>query len=203
MIASAKKFPPAQGGPAWDIARLYPDQGAWSEDDYLLLDTNHLVEFTDGYVEVLPMPTTSHQLAVQYLSRELEAFVGARKLGTVLFAPLRVKIRPGRFREPDVVFMLEQHAGRIGEEFWEGADLVMEVVSDDPEGRKRDLEKKPKEYAAAGIGEYWIADPQEKRVVVMKLVGKKYVVRGKYEVGERAESALIKGFGVEVGKVFR
>ena len=37
--------------PAWEIAYLFPAQGAWSEDDYLSLTegTNHLVEFSDGY----------------------------------------------------------------------------------------------------------------------------------------------------------
>jgi hypothetical protein len=32
--------------PAWDIARLFPAQGEWSEEDYLELDTNRLVEFS-------------------------------------------------------------------------------------------------------------------------------------------------------------
>src|SRR5438067_7650998 len=79
--------------PAWEIARLFPYQGEWSEEEYLALETNHLVEFTDGHVEVLPMPKTSHQLIVQYLSNQLLAFVSARNLGTVLFAPLRIRLR--------------------------------------------------------------------------------------------------------------
>ena len=39
--------------PAWQIARLFPAQGAWSVEEYLSLtnDTNHLVEFSQGYVE--------------------------------------------------------------------------------------------------------------------------------------------------------
>jgi hypothetical protein len=53
--------------PAWDVARLFPDQGRWSEDDYLALDTNRPVEFSDGYVEFLPMPTLSHQLMALFL----------------------------------------------------------------------------------------------------------------------------------------
>ena len=35
-------------GPAWDIARLFPEQGAWSEQDYLELNTNQLVEFSNA-----------------------------------------------------------------------------------------------------------------------------------------------------------
>ena len=54
-------------GPAWEIATLFPDQGQWDEWDYLALDTNRLVEFADGYVEVLPMPTELHQDLVLFL----------------------------------------------------------------------------------------------------------------------------------------
>jgi Uma2 family endonuclease len=188
--------------PAWDIARLYPDQGYWDESDYLALDTNHLVEFSDGYVEVLPMPTQSHQLIVQFLSNALFAFVSAAGLGRVLFAPLRVRLQKRRYREPDVVFMLAAHADRMGEKFWTGADLVMEVVSDDPDSRQRDLVKKRAQYAAAAIPEYWIIDPSERRVTVLKLKGKQYAVHGEFQPGQRATSALLNGFALEVDRVF-
>jgi len=44
----------------WELARLYPAQGFWTEEDYLKLDgtQNMLVEYTDGFVEVLPRPTS-------------------------------------------------------------------------------------------------------------------------------------------------
>jgi|TARA_B100001971_G_C18207240_1_gene548405 hypothetical protein len=44
------------GEPTWDIAYLFPNQGYWSEDAYLDLKTNHLIELVDGKLEVLPMP---------------------------------------------------------------------------------------------------------------------------------------------------
>jgi Uma2 family endonuclease len=128
------------GEPTWEIARLFPNQGTWSEQEYLDLKGNWLVEFTDGKVAVLPMPTTTHQLIVAFLYGELLRFITPAKLGMTLFAPLRVRILPRTYREPDIVFMLAANASRILEEFWEGADLVMEVVSDD--GRQRDLESK-------------------------------------------------------------
>src|SRR6266487_3931069 len=115
--------------PAWDIAQLFPLQGSWSEEEYLAFDGNRIVEFSDGHIEVPPMPTTSHQLMVAYLHGLLFSCVSPRRLGTALFAALRVRLRPEKFREPDVVFMLKKHFRRMGEEFWEGADLVMEVVS--------------------------------------------------------------------------
>src|SRR3954452_1445040 len=135
------------------------------------------------------MPTTSHQLIVAYLYRALLAFVTAQELGTVLFAPLRVRLWPGKFREPDLVFLHIQHADRIGELFWDGADLVMEVVSDDD--RRRDLETKRREYAEAGIPEYWIVDPTEKRITVLTLEGRSYAVHGEFSPGMAATSGLL------------
>ena len=117
-----------EGEPAWEIARLFPNQGFWSEEEYLALNGNHLVEFSDGYVEVLTMPTTAHQLIVLFIYRALYAFVAGRNLGTVIVAPLRVRLRTGKYREPDICFMRQQNARRIGDQFWDGADLVMEVA---------------------------------------------------------------------------
>jgi Uma2 family endonuclease len=194
--------PPGKPEPAWDIAKLFPDQGYWSEDDYLELDTNHLVEFTDGFIEVLPMPKMGHQKIVAYLYGLLLAFVAPSELGTVLFAPFRIRLRRNNFREPDVIFMLAKHASRMSEDYWEGADLVMEVVSDTPNARARDLVKKRKEYAAAGIAEYWIIDPKDRRITVLKLAGKNYAVHGEFRAGQKARSALVNGFEADVSGCF-
>jgi Uma2 family endonuclease len=198
MSALPTSRPRKRGEPTWEIAHLFPLQGNWTEDEYLALSTNRLVEFSDGLVEVLPMPTTSHQATLLFLLRALLAFVEPRALGTASFAGIRVRLWKGKFREPDVVFLLAQHADRIGEQFWQGADLVMEVVSGDDKDRERDLEIKPKEYARAGIPEYWIVDPQEEQITVLRLKGKKYVEHGKFGRGEQAKSALLKGFAVDV-----
>ena len=53
------------GEPTWDVARLFPTQGNWSESEYLALETNQLVEFSHGFVEFLPMPTLTHQRIAQ------------------------------------------------------------------------------------------------------------------------------------------
>lgn len=192
------------GEPAWDLAHLYPAQGYWEEADYLELteSTQWLVELSDGFVEVLPMPTTTHQLILAYLLETLRAFVKRDKLGTALCAALRVRLWPRKFREPDIVFMFAKHAERMGEKFWEGADLVMEIVSGDPKDRERDLEIKRAEYARARIPEYWIVDPREATITVLRLSGKKYVVYGEFRRGNTATSALLKGFEVKVDEVF-
>src|SRR5437868_1505840 len=108
-------------------ARRSPARREWSEEEYLDLSTNRLVEFSDGRLEVLPMPTQSHELIVFFLSRLLAAFVEARSLGMALPAGLRVRLWARKYRQPDVVFMRTENAHRRHDRFWDGANLVMEV----------------------------------------------------------------------------
>jgi Uma2 family endonuclease len=186
----------------WEIARLFPLQGGWTEEEYFALDGCQLVEFSDGYLEFPPMATTSHQLIVLFLYGLLLAFSSSRDAGRVLVAPLPVRLWRRKIREPDVVFMTKEHADRISERYWKGADLVMEVVSGDKEDRRRDLEVKRSEYARAGIREYWIVDPKEERITVLRLRGKRYVVHGEFDKGATATSPLLDGFTVDVSETF-
>jgi Uma2 family endonuclease len=201
---SASPSPTVIGEPAWDIARLYPPQGGWSEDDYLsvALHEKWLIEYTDGCIEVLPMPTIEHQLILKFLLKALEAFTEPQNLGVVLFAPLPVKTFARKYREPDLIFNFAENHAKQGRDFYVSADLVMEVVSKDKQSRERDYEKKREDYAEAGIREYWIVDPQEARVTVLALDGKQYAVHCACGMGSQATSKLLDGFAVSVDALF-
>jgi len=89
------------GTPTWEVAHLYPDQGAWTEEDYLTLDTRRLVEFSHGTLEFLPMPTLSHQDIVLFLRDIVNEHVTRHKLGRVYIAPCPVGVGRGKYREPE------------------------------------------------------------------------------------------------------
>lgn len=179
---------------------LLPLQGLWTEEQYLRLtdQTNHFIEFTDGYVEVLPMPTRQHQAISRFLFLALLPCV-QRLGGTVFYAPLRVRVAPGRFREPDLVVLLDVNDPRNQNAFWLGADLVVEIVS--PDNVERDTVMKRADYAAAGIPEYWIVNPVEETITVLQLDGSAYVAHGVFHRGDTATSALLQAFAVSVDAV--
>jgi Uma2 family endonuclease len=188
------------GQPAWEVARLFPAQGQWTEADYFALDTNHFVELSDGFLEFPPMPSTFHQWIMLYLYRTLEAFA-MPDLGLVLAAPLPVRLWRGKIREPDVLFMFHKNRARVQEPCWLGADLVMEVVSPGSEAHKRDLVEKKADYARGKVPEYWIVEPEKKQITVLWLKAKKYSVHGVFKNG-KATSRLLPGFEVAVEEVF-
>lgn len=195
-------LPPPETGPAWDIARLFPDQGYWNESDYLALDTNHFVEFIDGHIEVLPMPTLTHQEIMWYLNTLFRAFLSRHDLGRVVLAPYRLYLRPSLYREPDLMLVLNEHADRLQNKYATGADLVLEIVSPDAESRTRDYEEKRRDYEQAGIPEYWIVDPQEEQIMVLMLKDGQYVEHGRFAPGQVATSALLDGFKADVAATF-
>jgi Uma2 family endonuclease len=144
------------------------------------------------------MPTIFHQLILKFLCWELDAFVKARKLGLVIPAGYKVRIRPGQYREPDIMFIKAEHLSGIGKHYCKRVDLVMEVVSE--ENRPHDIKKKRGEYARAGIPEYWIIDPEDESITVLVLQSKRktYTEHGRFAKGTRATSKLLPDFSVDV-----
>jgi Uma2 family endonuclease len=183
------------------LEEILPRQGQWSEEEYLVLTDhrNRLVEFTDGFLEVLPMPTDRHQMLLKFLFLAFFHFFEARG-GNVLFAPLRLRIRPGKFREPDLVLLLSASDARRHNRFWDGADLALEIVSEDkPE---RDLVDKRSDYAEAHVPEYWIVNPQTETITVLRLGKDSYEEAGIYRRGELATSIARPEFSVAIADIF-
>ncbi len=186
--------------PTYEIADLFPSQGNWSDEEYLALDTNRLVELSDGEVEVLDMPSDFHQLILVRFITLFYPFVLAHRLGHVRIAPLRVRLWPGKIREPDLVFMSSAHATRVGEKFWGVPDLAVEIISESDE----DLDRitKMDEYAHAGIPEYWIVDPYARTVEIYLLNGEAYQLAATLAEGQTLTSSQLPGLEVSVAELF-
>lgn len=200
VMTAAQPMQLAIAGAITDID-LTALQGTWSVAQYLALTahTNRLIEYTDGVIEVLPMPTEKHQAISLFLLLSFLAFVRPRG-GVAFYAPLRLEIRPGKFREPDLMLLLRGDDPRRQNDYWRGADLVAEIVS--PDNPARDLDEKPHDYAEAGIPEYWIVNPLDETITVLTLAGGAYATYGVFRRGDEARSKLLDGFAVKVDDVF-
>lgn len=195
------------GEPAWELAYCYSAQGDWSEEGYLELSQKHRIELADGCIEVLPIATIFHQLLADYLHSLLKSYLATsappeHRRGRALFALLPVCLASRRFRDPDVVYLRPERLKELHGQP-DGADLVVEIVSEGKENR--DLVTKRAEYAAAGIEEYWLVDPETRSVTVLILDPtnrSEYREHGTFASGGVATSVLLPGFAVNVNDLF-
>jgi Uma2 family endonuclease len=183
----------ATGQPVWALAERFPRQGHWTELEFFALPEGYpRVELSNGHLEVLPLPTDKHQAVLTAVLLLLLGY--AKKIGAwVRPAGIHVRLREGQLRGPDVAFLTKKNAALRGNKFWSGADLVVEVVSEGAEARARDYVEKREEYAKAGIPEYWIVDPEDGLITVLRLEGEAYVEHGVSRRGDTATSATFDG----------
>jgi Uma2 family endonuclease len=130
----------------------------------------------------------------------LVAYARADADARVKLSPFKVFLNEKKYREPDVCYMRGVNAHRRNKKFWIGADLVVEVISES--NRDHDFQTKMIDYAAAGIPEYWIIDPEQSSVDIFRLAEGSYVQHGKFDIGTIATSPSLPGFSVDVAELF-
>jgi Uma2 family endonuclease len=146
-----------------------PDRKLTFEEFLEWLDEDTWAEWIDGEVIVLSPASARHQAVKLFVAMLMRLFVHARDLGTVIDAPFVVRLRAvRRGREPDVIFVARESLSRLQRTYLDGPpELAVEVVS--PESRERDRVTKFAEYAAAGVAEYWLIDPDTRQAAFYRL----------------------------------
>ena len=115
-----------------------------------------------------PAPRFFHQNIIAKLMSHLGQYLREHPLGVCVPAPVDVFFTDTNTYQPDIVFVSEERRSRIQEDGVHGApDLVVEVLSKGT--RKLDEGFKKKVYAACGVTEYWITDPDPAEVQVFHL----------------------------------
>jgi Uma2 family endonuclease len=195
--------------PAWEVARLFPPQGKCSVADYLALteSSNQLVEYSAGFIEVLETPSEVHQFVLLAVYGQLAAFNRAhpRDPGfTLITAPFRIRLSADEFREPDLALMLDSHRARRNNQYWDRADLVVEILSPGKRAHDRDLLLKRTDYARAGIPEYWVVSPEDRTVTVFSLPASadSYAEPKTFRITDTLVSSLVPNLRVRVAALF-
>lgn len=127
------------------------------------LPDNEKAEFINGEV-VAAMPARfQHGQVVRLLLRILDSFVRLRGLGVVGVEKMMIALTRNDY-EPDLCFWRRETADGFTPEQWRfpAPDLVVEVLSESTADRDRGV--KLEDYAAHGVAEYWIVDPDARRL---------------------------------------
>jgi Uma2 family endonuclease len=138
------------------------------EDFLATVDEGTHAEWVDGEIVRMSPASEDHAEISAFLLTIMRMFLNRTKTGgRVLHAPFQMKLaRSGR--EPDVLFVSRENLHRFRKTYLDGpADLAVEIVS--PDSRSRDRTEKFREYQEAGVREYWLIDPMQKKAEVYRL----------------------------------
>ncbi|MBE9157414.1 Uma2 family endonuclease [Nodosilinea sp. LEGE 06152] len=145
--------------------------------DYLAFDngSDRRYELTYGDLIEVPPESDENVLISRALDRALSDLVGFRRVRTHQLA-IEVMGQP-KNRFPDLTVLQPEHLEQL-QSLGQSAItlemapplLVVEVVSPGVDNRRRDYLDKRNQYEWRGIAEYWIVDPQERRVTVLAMV---------------------------------
>ena len=152
-----------EGVPSPDFDR----QGQYTIDDYYALPDERRVELIDGFIYDMAAPTKVHQLVMIEMAVQMYPCVAAHPGCQLFLAPLDVRLDNDNYTmvQPDVVILCEDDGDKRRVN---GApDFVAEVVS--PSNRAYDYYLKLNKYRKADVREYWLVDPEKKKVTVYDL----------------------------------
>ena len=183
------------------VLLIDPPQGQWTIEQWAGLDREQAVcELVDGCLEPLSMPTNFHLKIQNRLLALLWRHPGLIERASAAGTKLRVGSRTGRI--PDLVVARDVLPDDREESLDAAAVLlVVEVISPGRRQRDRDLREKREDYAAAGIDEYWIVDPDALTLLQLRLEGEAYAEVGTFSGGDRVTTPLVEGLVVPVDDV--
>ena len=134
--------------------------GRHTWEEFLALPDDDRRELLDGdYVEV-EVPTLLHEWIVSVLLMHLMNWVVPRRAGLVIGSGYKVRVAEKRAVVPDLQYF-KRPAGLPAQGLDGGRpDLAVEVIS--PSSVRIDRIRKLADYAAIGVPEYWLVDPQHR-----------------------------------------
>jgi Uma2 family endonuclease len=167
---------------------------------YQEMTPSEKVEFIGGEVIMHSPARNGHLDTTKHILQLLDVHVRTNDLGEIKSEKC-LCVFPRNDYEPDVVFFKKETAVDFQEDTMKFPipDLIVEVLSESTEARDRGV--KFEDYAAHGVGEYWIVDAEKGVVEQYLLNDGEYFLEAKNSSGEIL-SRVIAGFRAPVRAFF-
>lgn len=140
--------------------------GDYTVEDYQALPEECRAELIDGSFFTMNAPGPLHQMFITAILRAIDSYVQKnRGKCLVMAAPVDVQLDEDDMTmiQPDILVLCDrERLHRWG--IWGAPDLMIEIIS--PASRRHDQVRKYRKYRDAGVKEYWIVDPEKKKVIV-------------------------------------
>jgi len=175
-------------------------------DEYLSYDdgTDYFFELFNG--ELIPVPPESGW-NVEIATRLLIIFASLVGVTRVRGNGLELEVRgEPRNRYPDLTVLREEHVQQLTRRNTIRLSmapplLVVEVVSPGQLQRDRDYVAKRHQYEDLGIPEYWIVDPEDQSVTLLKLQNGGYREVGVFRGSDRITSSVFQELNLTAEQV--
>ena len=159
----------AEPAAVYGAQKLPKKQGEYTLEDYYALPDEQRVELIDGVFYDMSAPSSPHQFIGGSIFSQLLQFRNDRKGKCLpMVSPVDVQLDCDNktMVQQDVLIVCDR--SKVTRRCVYGApDFIVEVLS--PSTRKKDMNLKMSKYGAAGVREYWMIDPDQRRVAVFDL----------------------------------
>jgi Uma2 family endonuclease len=170
------------------------------EEFFAVIEDGQKADLLEGSIYMASPDTPRNDKLGYFIRALIQDYADERQLGEAYGS--RVAFVLGRYRcpEPDVSFVAIERLGVMEGTRGIGApDIAVEIVSAD--SASRDYVQKRILYEEAGVREYWIVDPQERRCQFLRLISAQFV-EVTLEGGNLYRSEVLPDFWLDVGWLF-
>ncbi|MDO5423917.1 MAG: Uma2 family endonuclease [Eubacteriales bacterium] len=135
-------------------------------DDIYALPEGDRAELIDGQIYYMAPPSRIHQEISYWLGLEIGNYIRSKNGSCKVYpAPFAVFLNSDdiNYVEPDISVICDKN--KLNKKGCNGApDWIIEIVS--PSTKKQDYAIKLFKYRTAKVREYWIVDPEKRRITV-------------------------------------
>jgi len=178
------------------------DNRRYTYADYLKWDAKERFQLIKGEAFMMASPSVKHQTILRELFLQFGNYLQGKEC-QVFTAPLDVRLFPQNNNsddtvvQPDLLVVCDNK--KIGKNSINGApDLVIEIMS--PSNSYRELFLKFQYYLEAGIREYWVIDPDEKKVQVHIYENGRYIT-SIYKENSVIQVTILLGFNIDLAGI--
>ena len=176
------------------------EENNYTVKDYLKLPENAPFQLINKKLIFMPSPFPIHQIVSTKLITAIQNHVSENELGTVLHAPADVHLDNESVVQPDLMFISIARSNIIQKWIMGAPDFIVEILSQGTEDVDRN--KKMKIYGKYNVIEYWIIHPSDKFIEVYHNDSGTMKLTQKVQETGTIISKAIKGFVLDIGKVF-
>jgi Uma2 family endonuclease len=132
----------------------------YTAEEFLALpnEEDRLYDLDEGELIEMTRPGLRHGIIAGRLGRRIAEIVDDQGLGLVIAHEVAFRLSDGTVRSPDVAVLLGSRATASVGAYLGAPDIAIEVVS--PHDYAAQLNRKRKQYFAAGAKEVWIVEPE-------------------------------------------